>query len=460
MNQEARIQIIVLIWIFISGITGMFAQSCLPDGITFDLQSKIDNFQTNYPGCTIIEGDVYIEGDDIHNLDGLSVVTAFNGNVIIRTSSSLHYLNGLNNVTSIDGDLKFEDLWNFRSMSALSSLSNIGGDLFIQDCDSLQSFEGFENLTTIGGSFYYRWTESDIINFEGFERLTTIGEYFVVDFTKIENFVGLNNLATIGKSLSVNRADYFISFQGLPSLSSLGGIGISDTPLIQNFGGLENIDSLGGNLYIEQCDGIVDLTGLESLSTILGRITVSGNPSLIHISQLSSLTSMGDIVSFHANNSLTSLSGIDNIDPSSWIYATFQNNPQLSNCAVQSICEYIANQGYTSIAGNAEGCDTEYQVQIACESISIPEQQLAIKQSAYPNPFTTSTAIEFEVYTRSNIQYTVYNSVGEAVFEGEDRNVAPGNHTITPTLHHLPSGLYFAVLRSEDGVNVVKLVKQ
>ena len=33
---------------------------CLPEGITFSTQAEIDNFQTNYPGCTEIEGDVVI----------------------------------------------------------------------------------------------------------------------------------------------------------------------------------------------------------------------------------------------------------------------------------------------------------------------------------------------------------------------------------------------------------------
>jgi len=50
-----------------------FSQSCLPDGIEFYSQSEIDNFQTNYPNCTEIEGDVAITGLDIYNLNGLSV---------------------------------------------------------------------------------------------------------------------------------------------------------------------------------------------------------------------------------------------------------------------------------------------------------------------------------------------------------------------------------------------------
>ena len=57
-------------------LTSLFAQPCLPEGITFNTQAQIDNFQTNYPNCTEIEGGVQITGDDITNLDGLSVITS------------------------------------------------------------------------------------------------------------------------------------------------------------------------------------------------------------------------------------------------------------------------------------------------------------------------------------------------------------------------------------------------
>jgi len=56
-----------------------FSQPCLPQGITFNTQEQIDNFQINYPNCTEIEGDMIIEGDDITNLDGLNVLTAVGG---------------------------------------------------------------------------------------------------------------------------------------------------------------------------------------------------------------------------------------------------------------------------------------------------------------------------------------------------------------------------------------------
>ena len=57
----------------------IMAQPCLPEGITFTTQAQIDNFQTNFPNCTEIEGDVIIEGNDITNLNGLNVLNSTGG---------------------------------------------------------------------------------------------------------------------------------------------------------------------------------------------------------------------------------------------------------------------------------------------------------------------------------------------------------------------------------------------
>lgn len=71
----------MLLCLLLSGVTNMYAQSCLPDGITFTTQAQIDSFQINYPGCTEIEGSVDIYSDDIQNLQGLSVVTSIGGSL-------------------------------------------------------------------------------------------------------------------------------------------------------------------------------------------------------------------------------------------------------------------------------------------------------------------------------------------------------------------------------------------
>jgi len=96
-----------------------------------------------------------------------------------------------------------------------------------------------------------------------------------------------------------------------------------------------------------------------------------------------------------------------------------------------------------------------------CElPVSIAERREGSQLSAYPNPFTTSTTLEYELYTICNIQYTVYNMMGEMVFYSQENMLPPGRHTLTWSPGHLPAGLYYGVLRSGDGVSVVKMVKE
>ena len=79
---------------------------------------------------------------------------------------------------------------------------------------------------------------------------------------------------------------------------------------------------------------------------------------------------------------------------------------------------------------------------------------------AYPNPFTTSTTIEYNLTEPSHVQLTIYNTIGKTIYKVEDGIKQQGKHTFTWTPESLPEGMYFAVLRSEDGVSVVKMIKQ
>ena len=82
-----------------------------------------------------------------------------------------------------------------------------------------------------------------------------------------------------------------------------------------------------------------------------------------------------------------------------------------------------------------------------------------IQIKSYPNPFSTTTTIEYELSTISNIQFTIFNTMGEIVYQHEG-NYNQGPHYFTWSPHHLPAGMYYVVLRSEEGVSVVKLIKQ
>lgn len=167
-----------------------FQMPCLPFGnYYFYSQSDIDNFSTNYPGCTVLEGTVLIHGEDITNLNGLSEVTAFGRTLEIAGNDSLGSLTGLNNVTSVGGDLIIGDPnygwpgWGgggnqiLTNMSGLNNLDSIGHSLKIIYNESLINLAGLENLTsishlTIWGNGLIGLTGLDHIEANSIEDLT------------------------------------------------------------------------------------------------------------------------------------------------------------------------------------------------------------------------------------------------------------------------------------------------
>jgi len=174
----------------------VFSQGCLPEGIVFSTQAEIDNFQTNYPGCTEIEGDVNIMQGAIANLNGLSVLT------------------------SIGGHLQF--YWvPLLNLSGLENLTSIGDYLYIGEAHSLQNLNGLENLTSIGGSLYI----------ENNNNLTSL--------------TGVDNLTSISQHLSVGNNILLTSLNGFYNLTSIGGIiNIWSNNSLTSLNGLENVDGL------------------------------------------------------------------------------------------------------------------------------------------------------------------------------------------------------------------------
>jgi len=203
MNKLSLVSIILILR-FISSS----AQSCLPEGITFETQTQIDSFQINYPGCTEIEGDVTVYGGGINNLNGLSVLTSLGGNLSINCTNNLHELTGLDNITAINGDLWMAYNDSLTSITGLESLIIIEGNLNIGDGDYtgipsnplLSSLSGLCNLSYIGGDLeIYGWYNFVLTNLDGLENLVYVGGDLWFHYNdSVKSLTGLNNLTSIG----------------------------------------------------------------------------------------------------------------------------------------------------------------------------------------------------------------------------------------------------------------------
>lgn len=337
-----------LITLFIVG--GAVGQGCLPEGITFYNQEQIDNFQTNYPGCTTIEGDVIIRDDNIHNLLGLMPLQVIQGDLKVITGgqswSYLYDLEGLNNLTEIGGDFIIGDtVWTnedfaLNSLSALENLSYIGGDFSISFADSLVDLVGLENLVNIGGDLIIS-DNYNLAYLTGLENLYHIGGDFII-YGSIVSLDGLDGLKLIENSCEIFSVN------------------------INNFNGLESLDSIGGDLYIHHNFYLNDFTGLNNLSFLNGDLSITHNSctSLDGFEQLETIA--GDL-RIEDNQALISLSGLSNISSEGIENLSIFENSSLTESESQGICNYLYNpNGIVNIYSNNIGCNTAGEIANGC----------------------------------------------------------------------------------------------
>ena len=167
------------------------------------------------------------------------------------------------------------------------------------------------------------------------------------------------------------------------------------------------------------------------------------NPALESLTGLSDLTSIGGPIKILGCDILTSLSGIDFINPGTITNLTIATNPQLSSCAVQSICEYLVSpNGTISIHDNAPGCGDQAEIEYACQTIGIPDINLESEFSIYPNPAKKKLFISNKNGIVSE-KVIIYNQFGQKVFqETQILNVVD--------ISMLPKGLYIIELLSDE----------
>jgi hypothetical protein len=145
------------------------------------------------------------------------------------------------------------------------------------------------------------------------------------------------------------------------------------------------------------------------------------NPCLTDITALENLTSIAGGLSVRGNDSLTILEGLNNIQGNSIQSLEIAYNPLLSSCAVKSICDYLGTTGGdVLIEHNALGCGNVEEVDSACLYVSTHNLPHKMPFKIHPNPFSTSTTIEYELNQPTSryaetVTITFYNQFGKLV---------------------------------------------
>lgn len=297
----------------------------------------------------------------------------------------------------------------------------------------LLSIYGFSQSCLPEGIFFYSQTEIDSFQYN-YPNCTAIeGDVtiFGSNYTEIRNLNGLIVVSTIGGNLSI-----YLNL----ALGSLIG--------------LEGLTSIGGDLKINENETLTSLTGLGNITSIGGSVHIEYNSALASLMEKNNLTSIEGELTIHHNTSLSSLIGLNNINAGSITDLDISENSSLSNCTVQSICDYLASpNGIIYIHGNDTGCNSQEEVETACgvgfEELGTLENLINI----YPNPSSTQFTIESKIPINQGI-IDIFSMTGH-----KPNHFQINKPKMDVNISYLPAGVYFVRLTYENEVRMFKVVK-
>ena len=388
----------------------VFSQGCLPNGIIFNNQVSIDNFQSDYPSCKKIIGDVLISGSDIVNLNSLS------------------------NIEEIHGFLEINDNTNLPGIEGLKSLTKVGKHVAIRNNNTLVELDGLRSLRNIEDGNFSFVNNPSVMDLIGLHTITVVyGDVLIDSIPRIKSLYGLNSLYNVIGTLTISHNDSLESLEGLGNLTYIDELVIKENHQINNLLGLSSIYQKNTDFVIESNNSIEDLSGMGflvsvgslkltdnislerisdmNLKIIRGDLTLTNNGGIQNLSGFDSLNYILGHINITNNDVLVSLQGIDFIYPDSIESVTINNNPLLTQCEIESICSYIALPfANIEVFDNNANCNSVVEIDTACLYSSATDVSTELLLP-YPNP--TKGKIWLKSASLSHIdRISVYNHQG------------------------------------------------
>lgn len=323
-----------------------------------------NTFHSYDPNGDILEGTWSLDPDApyfVSNTDTFTIVSMIADTFCLRN----YEINFVDNIGTIDTVFYFTKFfvdpgWPYACpISGITFTSQSEIDSFpirFPDCDFI---EGDLSINSKGGS---------INNLNALSQLTGIGGNLIIRNTVINNLNGLENITTIGGNLWINENAQLTSLNGLNNLTTIDEmLRIDENHLLTNLSGLDNLNTLGSHLRLQNNTSLNSMLGLNALESIGGELSIQKHPSLGSISDLFTLTSINGSLHIENNGGISTLEGLENIDPDGIDHLVLKNCKQLAFCQSQNICDYLEAGGSYEILGNAAGCKDINEVTVACE---------------------------------------------------------------------------------------------
>jgi hypothetical protein len=340
-----------------------FGQPCFPDGIHLTSQNAINNFATNYPDCTEIEGMLRISGMSITNFQGLSQITGLKSSFLIESTSATN-LEGFHNLATVDS--VSIALRNCPQLEDLSALGNSNGNwsmIDLRNLPVLKSLNGFEKIRRLSGTFSFMDNPA-LEDYRAVAQLEEVNGNFVFFNMPVKSLEIFSELKRIGGTLNVTYCYNLEDLRGLENITEVFSAQIRNNDSLKSLQGLDNLKSVERTFNLGRNDVLVDIGAVRNLETIGWDFVLEGNPEIKNLSAFESLQSCSVLIftatalsDFQGLEKLTELrtlmvrdnpmlrnfKGLDNLERIESSLTVYWNH-QLQNLEGLSSLNYVGNE--------------------------------------------------------------------------------------------------------------------
>ncbi len=331
----------------------------------------------------------------------------------------------------------------YPNCTAINGLLQIGFEFDQSDITDLNSLSGINSVQHLTVR-----VNPQLTNLDGLSAITSVGNLILFQNAVLTDINGLSGITTITGDLRIQGNVTLPNLDGLGNLSSLGGdLWFQTSFALADISALTGLTTIGGSLKIHGGNELVAVDVFSNLTSVDGNLEV-WTTSLTNLDGFSGVTSVNGTVDLYNNDDLTDISGIENIAPETITLLYLQDHAQLSNCALENICNYLSVEANaTNIYGNLSGCESRDAIEAVC---IVPTRNTAFLDiKLFPNP--TSGMLQIDQIAPE--QVIVYAHLGQVI----KRFSRPGQ---VLDISELPAGMYYVQILAEGHTYMAKVVKE
>lgn len=351
------------------GIGDACEVNCAIGNVTLTSQVQLDAFVDTYGNsCSIINGNVTLNGNTITDSSRLSFIQSITGTLTI-SNTSLPNLIGFSNIHNLT-NVNITNNFSLSSLQGFHNLTYIDFSLYISGNFALANLNALDNITTIGSSLNIEFNDS----LESIS-LNTLTSCFYINISNngsvgyLNKISGFNNLISaleinISNNLSLTIIDGFNNIQTLTG--NTFGLIISNNSDLLSISGFKNLNTVL-SLQIENNFNLLSLNGFINLTDILYWCNIEFNNVLPNLNGLNHLTNSGSILSISSNNQLIDISSLGSITNVGSI--TITNNTVLDECCILQTLQdnSIITASNINLSGNNINCISLLAVETNCK---------------------------------------------------------------------------------------------